>query len=236
MLVQVIDVLDDPPVERAADRDVVEDRQVLDVLAQADAAGMRADRDAELGGHQQDREDLVDARPAGRRRSGRSRSRRPAGSCLNMTRFWACSPVATPIPSGSSARDRGRGRGCRPGWSAPRSRAGRARRARASGRSPRRRPRPGWHRPSGRGPARSPRARSRPGAGRPPRSRPTLILKCVQPAATPSRHRRRTLSSSIAEPARPRSCRPDSRATASRPRAPPWSVRGDAGWPAPRRA
>ena len=51
VLVEVVDVLDHPTLERAADADVVEDREVLDELAQADAAGVRADRDAELGRH-----------------------------------------------------------------------------------------------------------------------------------------------------------------------------------------
>ena len=45
---------------RAGDRDVVEHGQVLDQLAQPDAAGVRAHRDAELGGQQQDRDVLVD--------------------------------------------------------------------------------------------------------------------------------------------------------------------------------
>ena len=52
MLVEVVDELGDPAVQAARDGDVVEDRQVLDELAQADAAGVRADRDAELRGHQ----------------------------------------------------------------------------------------------------------------------------------------------------------------------------------------
>ena len=63
---EVVDVLDHPALERAADAHVVDDRQVLDQLAQSDAAGVRADRDAELGRHEQDRQDLVDAaEPAG---------------------------------------------------------------------------------------------------------------------------------------------------------------------------
>ena len=37
-----------------------------DEFAQADTAGVRADRDAELGGEQQDGEVLVDAADAGR--------------------------------------------------------------------------------------------------------------------------------------------------------------------------
>src|SRR6185437_10711784 len=66
VLVQVIDVLQHPVVRRGADRDVVEHRQVLDHLAQPDAAGVRADGHPVLRGEQQDRDVLVDARdPAG---------------------------------------------------------------------------------------------------------------------------------------------------------------------------
>ena len=46
--------------------DVVDQREVDDHLAETDAAGMRADGDAGLGGHQQDREDLVDTGQAAR--------------------------------------------------------------------------------------------------------------------------------------------------------------------------
>src|SRR5919197_795276 len=55
----MIDPFDDAPVELAADADVVEDGQVLDVFAQADAAGMRANRHAELRGEEEDRQHLV---------------------------------------------------------------------------------------------------------------------------------------------------------------------------------
>ena len=61
MLVQVIDELHHAPFHRAGDGDVVEHRQVLHVLAQADAAGVRADRHAELRGHQDHRQLLVHA-------------------------------------------------------------------------------------------------------------------------------------------------------------------------------
>ena len=61
---QVVDVLDHPALERAGDADVVDDRQVLHELAQADAAGVRADRDAGLGRHEEHREDLVHAAEA----------------------------------------------------------------------------------------------------------------------------------------------------------------------------
>src|SRR4051794_4893109 len=44
VLVEVVDVLDHPAVELAADGDVVEDGEVLDELAQADSTGVRADR------------------------------------------------------------------------------------------------------------------------------------------------------------------------------------------------
>lgn len=66
VLVQVVDVLDHAAVQRTADADVVEHGQVLHQLAQADAAGVRADRDAELGREQQDRQVLVDAADPGR--------------------------------------------------------------------------------------------------------------------------------------------------------------------------
>ena len=64
MLVQVVDVLAHAVVERGAHGDVIEDRQVLHVLAQPHAAGVRADRHAELGGHQQHGDHLVDAAQA----------------------------------------------------------------------------------------------------------------------------------------------------------------------------
>src|SRR6187455_1225251 len=48
MLVQVIDILDHPALHRTADRDVIEHRQMLDVLAETDAAGVRTHRHAEL--------------------------------------------------------------------------------------------------------------------------------------------------------------------------------------------
>src|SRR5918992_5123833 len=66
VLVQVVDVLDGTAGQLAADRDVVEHRQVLDHLAQADAARVRAHGHAERGGQQQDRHVLRDAGdPAG---------------------------------------------------------------------------------------------------------------------------------------------------------------------------
>ena len=52
MFVKVADEFGDASVERRRHGDVVEHREVLDELAQADAAGVRTDRHAELGGHQ----------------------------------------------------------------------------------------------------------------------------------------------------------------------------------------
>lgn len=63
---QMIDVLDDAVVGGAGDGEVVEHREVLDEFAQSDAARVRADGDAELGGEQQDRQVLVYAADAGR--------------------------------------------------------------------------------------------------------------------------------------------------------------------------
>ena len=64
MLVEMVDVFDHAVLRAAGDRDIVEHRQVLHQLAQSDAARVRAHRHAELGGEQQDRQVLVDARHA----------------------------------------------------------------------------------------------------------------------------------------------------------------------------
>src|SRR2546426_11021657 len=60
MLVQVRCVLDHAVLKRAANRDVVEEREMLHIFTQANASRVRADRDAELGGHKQNRQDFVD--------------------------------------------------------------------------------------------------------------------------------------------------------------------------------
>ena len=65
MLVEVVDVLDHAPVHRARHGDVVEHREVLHRLAQADAAGVRAHGHAELRGEQQVGDVLVDAADPG---------------------------------------------------------------------------------------------------------------------------------------------------------------------------
>src|SRR5437899_397683 len=64
VLVEVLDVLEDAVFERPADRDVIEQRDVLHVLAKADPAGMWADRHAELGRQEVHRQHLVQAAEA----------------------------------------------------------------------------------------------------------------------------------------------------------------------------
>src|SRR5215216_4117398 len=64
MLVEVIHILQDPVLERAADTDVVKDGQMLDVLAQSHTACMWADGHAEFCRHQEHGDDLVDAAEA----------------------------------------------------------------------------------------------------------------------------------------------------------------------------
>src|SRR5262245_22281103 len=61
MLVEVIDELGDAVVHPSRHREAVPHRQVLDQLAEPDAAGVRADRDAELRGHEDHRQVLVHA-------------------------------------------------------------------------------------------------------------------------------------------------------------------------------
>jgi hypothetical protein len=60
VLVQMIGKLDDAIFQTAADVDVVEDREVLHVLAQTDAARVWADGNVEVGRQQQRCDDLVD--------------------------------------------------------------------------------------------------------------------------------------------------------------------------------
>ena len=61
VLMQVIDVFRDAPLERPADADVVEDGFVLHVLAQADAASVRADWNSEFRSEQEHSHDFVHA-------------------------------------------------------------------------------------------------------------------------------------------------------------------------------
>ena len=178
----------------AADRDEVEHRQVLHQLAQPDAAGVRADRDAELRRQQQDREVLVD--PGDPAASIWQTSIAPAcSSCLKITRFCTCSPVATWIGA-IAPRDRRvaehvvrAGRLLDP----PR---GRTARARSSRRSPRRRPSAGWRRSRSGCPGRPPRGRARSRRTSSSRSAPTFSLIWVKPSATASRQSRTSFSSS----------------------------------------
>ena len=60
VLVEMIDVFDDAIFQRGADAEIVEDGEVLHVLAQAHAAGMRAHGHPELGRHKQNGQHLID--------------------------------------------------------------------------------------------------------------------------------------------------------------------------------
>ena len=61
VLLEVVDELADAVVERRSDCDEVEHRDVLGVLAEADAPRMWADGHSELRGEQHDGQHLVDA-------------------------------------------------------------------------------------------------------------------------------------------------------------------------------
>src|SRR6266852_4615558 len=61
VFVKMIDVFDDAILKRGANRYVVDQRKVLDIFAQANAAGMRAHGDAELCRHQHHRKHFVHA-------------------------------------------------------------------------------------------------------------------------------------------------------------------------------
>ena len=61
MFVEVVHVFDHAAVLASGDGGVIEEGEVLDQLAEANAAGVRADRDAELGSEQQVGDVLVDA-------------------------------------------------------------------------------------------------------------------------------------------------------------------------------
>ena len=64
VFVKMVGVFAEAILQRAADRDEIEEREVLHIFAQADAAGVWANGDSELGGHQQDRKDFIHASDA----------------------------------------------------------------------------------------------------------------------------------------------------------------------------
>ena len=182
-------------------RDVVDQRQVLDVLARA-----RRRRRAGTPGTPKRAASSSTAStsltPPSRQASSWQTSIAPAWrSCLNTMRFWQCSPVATRTGA-TAAGDPGvaedvvgAGRLLDP----PRVELG----ERAPcGRSPPRRPTPGWRPSSGGGRGRSPRGSARRGGRRPPRLPPTFIFTCVQPASTAARGAAADLVVGEAEPAR----------------------------------
>ena len=80
VLVQMIYVLDHTVVLRRRNRDVVEHGEVLYELAQANAASVRADGHAELGGEEEDGQVLIDAGHAGPRPAAARRSPQLGGA------------------------------------------------------------------------------------------------------------------------------------------------------------
>src|SRR5205823_10997217 len=96
VLVQVVHVLDDAVLERRADAHVVEDREMLHVLAQPHAAGVGQTGIPNFAASSSTASTSLT--PPSRQLSIWQNRIAPACiSCLNMTRLWHCSPVATPI-------------------------------------------------------------------------------------------------------------------------------------------
>ncbi len=96
LLVQVVHVLEDPVLKGGTDVDVVEDREVLHVLAQADAARVRADGHLKLPGHQEGTERTSLTPPRRQASTWQKLMAFACRSCLKRMRFWQCSPVTTP--------------------------------------------------------------------------------------------------------------------------------------------
>ena len=123
--------------------------------------------------------------PARRQASGLADADRPRGEQL-----LEHDPVVDVLAGGDAHRrhgagDRGVARGCRRGWSAPRSSTGRSGELAHHLDRLRRPPRPGWRRASAARPAPiSSRSISARGAGRRRGSPPTLSLKWCQPSAS----------------------------------------------------
>ena len=194
VLVEVVDVLDPSVLERAADGDEVEHGEMLHHLAQADAAGVRAHRHAELGRQEQDGEVLVHAAdPAGVDLDDVDR--------LGLQQLLEDHTVLHVLAgcdreSGAPPRGSSDGRGCRRARSAPRSSTDRTPRVCPSTRWPGRRPSAGWRR--GRCAPPSPTATRATLSRRmsDATSAPTFSLSIVNPSATDWRASRATLSSS----------------------------------------
>jgi hypothetical protein len=101
VLVQVVDVLDVPVLEAAADGEVVERGEVDDELAQADATRVRADRVPNLAASSMIA--IASFTPAVRHASiWTNETAFACSSCLKTIRFCTCSPVA--IHTGATAR------------------------------------------------------------------------------------------------------------------------------------
>src|SRR4051794_9136299 len=59
VLVQMVDKLDHPVLQRCRNGDVIKDREVLHVFTEAHSPRMRTNRDLKFGGHQKNDEDFV---------------------------------------------------------------------------------------------------------------------------------------------------------------------------------
>ena len=192
VFVEVVDVLDDPVLPAAGHGHVVEHGQVLDEFAQSYPARVRADRNAVLGGEQQDREVLVDPGDAGRVDLDEVDG-------PGLEQLFEDDAVGDVLAGGDldglSGRVRRRGRGCRRGWWAPRSSTARTGRGPPSSAAPRRRPSAGW-RPRRCGcPGRPPHGRACSRRTSSSRSAPTFSLICPNPSATACLASRTSLSS-----------------------------------------
>ena len=104
MLVQLVDILEDTTVHRPGDRNEVDHREMLDIFAKADAAGVRSHRQTVFRGHQEHTQHLVQpAHPAGVDLHQVDGSAGDYG--LNTMRFWHISPV-TPFTGATASRMR----------------------------------------------------------------------------------------------------------------------------------
>jgi hypothetical protein len=159
VLVQVVGVLGGAVGERAADAQVVDDRDVLHVLAQPDAAGVRAHRHATGRGQQQHRQHLVEPAEA-------TRVDLRVVDRLGLQQLLEDQPVGRVLTGGDAHRAHAAADGCvtehvvgvrRLLDPAQPERAA----ARSSSRWPAARPTPGSHRPSAGCRRRAPRASPR---------------------------------------------------------------------------
>ena len=209
VLVQVIDVFDHASFHRPGHGDVVEHRQMLHVLAQADAAGVRTHRDAELRREQDHGEVLVHAAEA----AAVDLTEVDGARLQQLLEHDAVRAVLARGDADAQLAHRLRDR--RMPQHVVRARRlldppGIERRQLARrARSLRRHPIAGWRRSSACDRGRSPRGRARTRRRSSSGGPPTFTLKCVQPSAIASRQRARIAVVGVAHPADRRRVRRD---------------------------